>query len=213
MHEQNTWKEQVYAAIALAAAAAIAQAARAEARPAPEFTDEPAWVEVLSVVKAGSGCPAGYGDAVAYGGSLLIIDYDRMTARYGSGYSLRESRKACQFSIDLEYPSDWTYSVEAVYAETSLRLPAGTTGKAVFSAYFQGGYATARAERPYYGPAASYDAMDLYFDRAVFAPCGERRPLNVKAEVQTSVSRYGGGASRVGLDGPAYLLLRWQRCE
>ncbi len=213
MHEQSTWKEQFFAAIALAAAAAIAQAARADESREPEFTDEPAWVSVLSVVKAGSGCPASYGDAVVYGESLLIIDYDRMTARYGAGHSLRESRKTCQLSIDLDYPSGWTYAVEAVYAETSLRLPAGTTGKAVFSAYFQGTNETARAERPYYGPAASYDAMDLYFDRAVFAPCGQSRPLNVKAEVQTSVSRYGGGASRVGLDGPAYLLLRWQRCE
>lgn len=163
-----------------AAAALIALSALAPAEePAP----------VLEVVTVnGSGCPAGDAD-VRTNGRTFTIGYHTFLARAGGGSSPLDQRKNCQLSIRVTVPEGFTYGLARTTYEGYAHLQDGAGGLSRISTYLQGTSPTATVSQAFTGPFS--DSWQTYYRpgsaEIQWAPCGERRNININAEVRVTL--------------------------
>lgn len=160
-----------------AAAALIALSALAPAQ------DEAPVLEVVTV--NGSGCAAGDAD-VKTDGRTFTIGYHTFLARAGNGSSPLEARRNCQISLRVNVPQGSTYGLARTTYEGYAHLQSGATGLSRVSTYLQGTSPTASVSQPFTGPFGGSwqtryrpDSDDIQW-----AACGERRNINVNAEVR-----------------------------
>jgi Domain of unknown function (DUF4360) len=165
----------------------------------------------------GSGCPDGNASARAQSDGSIAIDFDTYYAWSGGNAPVGGDRRNCQFALNVQGPSNWTYAVEgADYAGYAV-LEKGIAGQQSTLFYFQAvadqDVNTAyRLDGPYDGTWQNSDSLDP--DSLVYAPCGGSLPLlNVNADVR--VTQQTGRVpepSAVWLDPSIAVHLTWRQC-
>ena len=153
--------------------------------PAPAEAAAP-FLEVVTV--NGSGCPAGDADVTA-NGREFTIGYHVFLARAGGGSSPLEQRKNCQVSVRVTPPQGYTYGLARTTYEGYAHLQDGATGLSRVGTYLQGTSPTAVVSRSFTGPSSGEWQLRYRPDAAdvQWVPCGERRNINVNAEVRVAL--------------------------
>jgi hypothetical protein len=141
----------------------------------------------------GSGCPAGTAAvAVAPDNTAFTVTYSDYLAQVGVGAKPTDARKNCQLNLQVHVPQGFTYAIAEADYRGYAYLENGATGLERANYYFQGQSQTAAISHPFAGPYdddwQTTDKVDV--GALVFAPCGEKRNLNVNTEL-----RVGAGSS------------------
>ncbi|MFS8097818.1 DUF4360 domain-containing protein [Lentzea alba] len=166
------------AAAALFALSSVIPADTAE-EPAPA-------IEVVTV--NGSGCPAGDAD-VKTEGRTFSVGYHTFLARAGGGSSPLDLRKNCQINLRVNVPQGWTYGLARTSYEGYTHLQDGASALNRVSTYLQGSSATAAVSHPFTGPFSDSWETNYHPNSSdvQWAPCGERRNININAEVRVNI--------------------------
>ncbi len=227
----STTKSLTFSFFALMAAMFAATAAEAQViitdpirddgqidRPT-ESGNRPSYVRLRNLSYAGSGCPAGsVATNVSASRDSFTLLFDSFVAESGRGIPLSQSRKNCMLSVDLDFPSGWSYTVDTLETQGYVALDPGVRADVTTSFYFQGQTATARFSSSFYGPTSrDYHIRDtLGLSAQVWSPCGMQRALNLNYSIR--VSGGSGGRGLITMDSPVDgsprpFTLRWQRCR
>lgn len=181
--------------------------------------DTPSFVRLRSINYAGSGCPAGSISAnVSPDSRALSLTMDEFVAEVGPGVPLSAGRRNCQLSIDLSYPSGWSYAVLRTQRRGYVNLEPGVTATQTSSFYFQGQSRSARLSTSFTGPTSrDYIIADTLDSSAqVWSPCSSSRALNVNIQTMlraTMRNARGIITLEAPIDGTlGSLALQWRRC-
>jgi hypothetical protein len=155
----------------------------------PEFVDspDPDEIHIEELTYNGTGCAPGSAAVdIAPDGTAFTLIFSDFVAQAGPGIPLAQSRKNCQVNMTMHVPHGFTYAIASVDYRGYASISRGATGlqKAIY--YFQGQSPQASTERSFRGP---YDAdwtvsEDVDVASLVWAPCGERRSVNINAQVR-----------------------------
>lgn len=191
----------------------------AAAFSANAMADAPDYVEIKSIVYAGSGCPAGsVAENVSPDLQAFTLLFDNYIAEVGPGVSAREKRKNCAINIALDFPHGWTFTIAEVDYRGYASLDRGVVGSQQAAYYFQGQAATGTLSTNFRGPVdKDYHFRDtLALTSLVWAPCGAKRSLNINTQVRLdSNSRNATGLLTTdSIDGTFKTIfnLKWRRC-
>ena len=179
----------------------------------------PSYVQLRRLAYAGSGCPAGsLVGAIGAGRDSVTLSFsDSFAAEVGPGVPLSASRKSCNLSIDLNFPSGWQYSVSTVDHAGFVDLEAGVRADISSSYYFQGQSTTARLSATLMGPTSrDYQIRDTFgAAQTLWSPCGATRALNIGFQIRvtgpTGQSGIATMESPLGGSTPP-MALKWRRC-
>lgn len=144
-------------------------------------------IDVVTV--NGSGCPLGTAAvAVSPDNTAFTVTYSDYVAQVGVGTKPTDYRKNCQLNLKVNVPSGFTYAISQVDYRGFASLEAGATGLERANYYFQGSTATQFINHPFAGPLADdWQSTDIVEVAAlVFAPCGEKRNLNINTELRVA---------------------------
>lgn len=179
----------------LTAVAAAAFAVSAIVPSAEAATDAPPDFVTIEVVTVnGSGCPAGTAAvAAAPDRTAFTVTYSSFLAQAGAESDPTDFRKNCQLALELTYPQGFTFGIAQADYRGFAHLQHGATGMEQGNYYFQGMSPTARKSHSFSGPYSdNWQVTDsTEWGAIVYAPCGERRMLNVNTEL-----RVNAGTSR-----------------
>jgi len=148
-------------------------------------------IDVITV--NGSGCPVGSAAvAVSPDNTAFTVTYSNYIAQVGVGAKPTDFRKNCQLNLRVNVPSGFTYAISQVDYRGFAALENGATALERANYYFQGSATTQFINHAFTGPMMDdWQATDLVDVAAlVFAPCGEKRNLNINTEL-----RVGAGTS------------------
>lgn len=204
-------------AVALAAAMSGGPAAHADA----DFSGAPGGTITVDVVTVnGSGCPQGGADVSVNGdNTAFAVTYDRFQAEAGGGTDIVDSRKNCQINLSVHIPSGYTYAIARADYRGFGHLEPGATGVQQASYYFSGSPETAVSRHELDGPF--HDGWQFTdrtaVDELVYQPCGERRNLNINAELRVSAGVDSGRRSFMTMDSTGGSVetifhFAWKRC-
>ncbi len=148
----------------------------------------------------GSGCPAGTAAvAVSPDNTAFTVAYSSYMAQVGVGAKPTDVRKNCQLNLRVHVPQGFTYAVAKADYRGFAHLERGASALERANYYFQGSSATAYVSHPLKGPFnddwQATDEVDVA--SLVWAPCGEKRNLNVNTELRVSVGTSNPNLSRV----------------
>jgi hypothetical protein len=120
------------------------------------------------------------------------VTYSEYLAQAGVGAKPTDVRKNCQINVIVNVPQGFTYAIDQVDYRGFAHLEAGAKGTERANYYFQGSSQTLFVSHPFTGPYNDdWHATDQVGIAAlVFAPCGEKRNLNINTEL-----RVDGGTS------------------
>ncbi len=190
------------------------------ATTASAFADAPDYVEIKSIVYAGSGCPAGsVAENLSPDKQAFTLLFDEYIAEVGPGVSAREKRKNCQINVVLDFPGGWTFAIADIDYRGYASLQRGVTGVQQASYYFQGESKTGVLSTTMRGPLdKDYQIRDsLALTALVWAPCGAKRALNINSQIRLeSNSRNATGLLTTdSIDGSVKTIynLHWKRCQ
>lgn len=139
--------QAVVAAVLLCAGLGTTIVAPLPAAAAPD----PNSVYVESITYGGTGCPLGsVGTSIPDNRLSFTLIFDSFVASTGAGIPVTEARKTCQFSIALNAPDGWTWTVVAVDARGYVQLPSGVTATVSTRFEFAGHVAT--SQKAFTGP-------------------------------------------------------------
>ena len=179
----------------------------------------PEYVEVVSSAVAGSGCRNSKSLSLAEGGRQLTLLTDSFVTVVGPGSVLSESRKVCMATIDLEYPSTWTFAVKSASMLGSIYLESGVAAIVSARSYGAGQQHSVNFENRLSGPKRAH----LNFGGAAgdsglqFMPCGAKRALNLNISTRVSSVRNRAARGYVVLGTDAGLAAKyeliWRRCR
>jgi hypothetical protein len=174
-------------------------------------------IEVASV--NGSGCPAGTTFILTSPGntafSVNFLEYDAVT---GPGASPTEFRRNCQISLRVNYPAGYTYALGTAQYRGWLELANGARGVHRSTYYIQGMSASTQISHTTAGPVSgAWSTNDTVDPTAqIWAPCGERRNLNINTELRV----YRGTSAATATSSMTLLSaatdlnhLAWRTCE
>ncbi|WP_438310041.1 DUF4360 domain-containing protein [Streptomyces sp. HUAS TT3] len=167
---------------------ALSPAAGAAPGAAPVAPPGQVGVDVASV--NGSGCRPGTASvAVAPDNSAFTVTYSDYLAQAGGGSSVTAGRKNCLLSLVVNVPQGYTYAVAKVDYRGFGSLAEGAIGTQKASYYFQGMSQTAYRTHQFHGTLEdNWQVTDTASISAlVFAPCGEKRNLNINTELRAEV--------------------------
>lgn len=170
------------------AAAALALASFIPANTV-EAADVPDYITIDVVTVNGSGCPAGTAAvASADDRTAFTVTYSQYLAQAGAGSSPTDFRKNCQLNLRVSYPQGFTYGIAQADYRGFANLQYGATGTEKGNYYFQGMSSGASRSHVFYGPHSdNWQATDKSEVSAiVYAPCGERRHLNINTELRVN---------------------------
>jgi hypothetical protein len=161
--------------------------------PSAQATPPPPDKIVISVVTVnGSGCPAGTAAvAVSPDNTAFTVTYSHYLAQVGVGAKPTDIRKNCQLNLGVHVPQGFTYAIAEADYRGFAHLESGATGLERANYYFQGQSQTAYASHPFSGPLNddwyTTDLVDV--TALVFAPCGEKRNLNINTELRVAAGK------------------------
>jgi Domain of unknown function (DUF4360) len=169
----------------------------------------------------GSGCPLGTAQVLpSPDNTAFTVLYSDYIAKAGSGAKADEFRRNCQLALNVHVPSGYTYAIAKTDYRGYLHLAPGAWGYQQANYYFQGYSQTARARHNFTG---SYDgdwqSTDLVaLESYSWAPCGEKRYLNINTELRVGTGSSGGGTLNMmtmdstDTDLGTIYHLAWKRC-
>ncbi|MEZ4741664.1 MAG: DUF4360 domain-containing protein [Bdellovibrionota bacterium] len=172
-------------------------------------------VWISNVAAGGTGCKGQEGAYAYFDGQAIVLQTEGLNVIKGERIPASEARKFCQYLIELEVPSGWTYGIVAVEGNMETYLNYGTKAVAKLNASFVGDGDSGAAEiiHKYTG----YDDTNFYerLDQVIYAPCDNNRSLKLKQALQlskASSSRTSRRFSEAQLDSPVSFYLTWKRC-
>ncbi|MFW7380677.1 MAG: DUF4360 domain-containing protein [Oligoflexus sp.] len=181
----------------------------------------PSFVNISRISYNGSGCPLGtVNENVSTDRQAFTLTFSEYAAEAGPTLALSAQRRNCQVTVDLNFPSGWSYSIVSIDYRGFAFLDRGVRGTHAASYYFQGQGQTARSSttlRGFFND--SYFVRDvLGLNAVVWSPCGARRALNINSEVRVDnrFNRNAEGLMTVdSIDGQVIHTynLAWRRCS
>jgi hypothetical protein len=150
---------------------------------------DPGTIYITDMTYNGSGCPAGSTVAhVADDATTLTVIHSKFLAQVGPGIMMSEGRKNCQINLGLFVPQGFSYAVASVDYRGYAELAAGATGRQKATYYFEGQPVQGSTEHVFKGAFDDNWHVNETADVAalVWSPCGEKRNLNINAEVRLS---------------------------
>ncbi|PJE98044.1 DUF4360 domain-containing protein [Streptomyces carminius] len=173
-----------------------------QAAPA-ETTAPPAGAAIEVATVNGSGCPAGTAGVTVSGRDSFTVTYDDYLVQVGPVATPTEFRKNCQISLEIAVPAGYTYAISGVQNRGYAYLQSGASALQQTTYYIQGSAGTVTTSQEFDGPyRSSWSSTDsLGSDELVWAPCGQRRNLNINTELRV----YSGSSSR---DAVSFMAMR-----
>ncbi|MEV6244162.1 DUF4360 domain-containing protein [Lentzea sp. NPDC051838] len=172
-------------ATAAAALAVLFTLSSAPAQAADAIPSERVTIDVVTV--NGSGCKQGTAEViVSPDNTSFWVIYSDYLAQAGKGAGATDFRKNCQLLLQVNVPQGFSYGIaEATYAGYG-HLERGAIGHQSVNYYFQGQSATTTWKHSFNGPFD--DNWEIThrteFSEIVWAPCGEKRGLNVNSSLR-----------------------------
>ncbi|TWP51022.1 DUF4360 domain-containing protein [Lentzea tibetensis] len=202
------------------AAAALALASIIPSNSVEASDDVPDYITIDVVTVNGSGCPAGTAAvASADDRTAFTVTYSDYLAQAGAGTSPTDFRKNCQLNIRVSYPQGFTYGIAQADYRGFAHLQHGATGTEKGNYYFSGSSQTASRTHNFYGPHSdNWQATDKSEVSAiVYAPCGERRNLNINTELRVNTGGSKNATSFMTMDSTDSSVstkyhFSWKRC-
>lgn len=193
------------------------------AAQAQAFGPKPEDIKILDVIAGGPGCPQGtYSVLISSsvpGGpaDLFEIIYDGFEVQKGPNVPFSEGRKFCNVAVDLLIPNGFRFSLASVHYEGYASIPyrsAGQLKTEYFFPFFSNRVSTAKTlNGPFDGDYRKEDTLALL--SAVFSPCGQKIPLNMKTTLQLDGPRRDAAYMTVDLQTGLLTqvwALQWQTC-
>ncbi len=167
-------------------------------------------VTLKQVEIGGSGCKnADASAANLLDNQTLTLDLKSLKASAGSTKSMAESRKFCQATILLNYPTGWTLAVAEVRGKLKLDLAKNQSAEIGVEAYTTGETSPSKKVQSWQGIKDQVVEFGEALDPIQFQPCPAQKPLNVKVALKLS----GREAGEAQIAEPAVVELRWQKCK
>jgi hypothetical protein len=172
-------------ATAAAALAVLFTLSSAPAHAAGTIPSDRVTIDVVTV--NGSGCKQGTAEViVSPDNTSFWVIYSDYLAQAGKGAGATDFRKNCQLNLQINTPQGFTYGIaEATYAGFG-HLERGAVGHQWVNYYFQGQSATTTWKHSFNGPFDDNWSIThrTEFSEIVWAPCGEKRNLNVNSALR-----------------------------
>lgn len=182
----------------------------------------PSDIKINSITHGGSGCKQDtIGKMIASDGTSFTLIYDDFIVELGPDVSRRESRKFCQLTVDMDYPEGWTYTLVSLDYRGFFDLDESVVGHQETKYYFQGETQEIAFASDLYGQQTKdYQYRDVLAIDALYSPCNERKPLNIKTDIRlANTDRRNHDASGIMTVDSTDLSLshtfgiRWERCR
>ncbi|MGW6935840.1 DUF4360 domain-containing protein [Lentzea sp. NPDC054927] len=169
------------------AAAALAVLFTLSSTPAHAATVPSERVTIDVVTVNGSGCTQGTAEViVSPDNTSFWVIYSDYLAQAGKGAGGTDFRKNCQLNLQINVPQGFTYGIaEATYGGFG-HIERGAIGYQSVNYYFQGQSATTTWKHAFNGPFDDNWTIThkTEFSEIVWAPCGEKRNLNVNSALR-----------------------------
>jgi hypothetical protein len=153
-------------------------------------TPPPAEQITINVVTVnGSGCePGTAATALAPDSTAFTVTYSKYMAQVGVGAGPTDFRKNCQLNLKVMVPQGFTYAIAKADYRGFAYLEKGASATEQANYYFQGSSETARIKHTFKGEYDdNFTATDeVGVDALVYAPCGEKRNLNINTELRVN---------------------------
>ena len=186
------------------------------------YPDAPESASITNLTYNGSGCPLGtIAQTISSDKKAFTLLFDSLLAEVGPGVSLREGRKNCQITMDLDYPGDWTFAIANFDYRGYMYLDKDVEATQAANYYFQGQQNTLNVDDTKKG----FADQDYHFRHTIpvdglnWAPCGAKRALNVNTsiKIRNTDRRNRDNAGVITVDSQdgelsAYHALVWRRC-
>ncbi|RPA77082.1 hypothetical protein BJ508DRAFT_417294 [Ascobolus immersus RN42] len=174
-------------------------------------------VSIKGVVYGGSGCPQKTADPIiSKDGKSITIDYDssKYTAFQHKSSSVADSRKNCQITLKLEFPSGWSYSVAETSYAGHVKLDKGVTATQTINYYFSGETDQVTQFASFQGPVdKDFVVVDtIAYEKNVWSSCSSSTEL---LNVNSALRVEGDGNGRITIDKSksAFVIsLNWKAC-
>jgi hypothetical protein len=200
--------------------AALATALLAPATVADAATLAPDGAAIEGITVSGTGCTS---ETTVYewdDATEFRVRYGNLSARAGGTATPPDTRRACTLLLKLAIPEGYTVALNGVKAHRYVDLADGARATAGTKAYWQGKREEIKWTDTRRGPAQDYWYSEHTADpsRLVYAPCDEKRGLNITADIAVLRGTSDPAAeSTAGYDtfgaGPnAIYSLTWKRC-
>jgi len=187
----------------------VSLVAAAPATLAPR--DAPAGVSITSITYGGSGCPQGsMNPQLSPDRTQIFVNYNNKLFTANGNGDIVNSRKFCQLSLGLKYPSGWTFAVASTYILGSLNLPANSVATIDVSYYTSGDTNDVGTGYAVVGPKNS--GFTLVDDLAIlkYSKCASSTEnLNIVSSIRVS----GKGSITLDAAATAFVVgLNWKEC-
>lgn len=208
--------------VTAAVAAALGAPGAALGNDGADASAPPGRITVDVITVNGSGCPAGTARvAVEPDNTGFRIAYDSFVARDGGTVNATEFRKNCQLSLVVNVPQGFTFAIAELDQRGRAQLENGATALQRTNYYFQGSADNNPVEHSFRGPLrGAWRTVDATAVAAlVWAPCGERRGLNVNTELRVDAGdAHPGRVSSISLrsteaDVDTLFHFSWRECR
>ena len=164
----------------------------------------PSGVYIKDVKYNGTGCPRySVEQSLAPDSKAFTLTFSDYIAEAGPGISLRDGRKNCQITVDLDFPAGWQYALMSFDYRGFAYLDKGVQAEQGVSYYFQGQGYTGRSKSKLNGV---FDDDWQFSDRIglnayVWSPCGEKRALNINSYIKVKVENKKRNRNAEGIIG------------
>ncbi|MDB4964975.1 MAG: putative secreted protein [Myxococcales bacterium] len=182
---------------------------------------DPGTIYITDMTYNGSGCPLGSTVAhVADDATTFTVIHSQFLAQVGPGIMASEARKNCQINLGLFVPQGFSYAVASVDYRGYAGLAPGANARQKAIYYFEGHPVQGSTAHMFYGPVEDDWHVNETADVAalIWSPCGEKRNLNINAEIRLARGTSPASASSYmtmdSEDGSIETLyhLAWKKC-
>lgn len=191
------------------------------------FPSAPSAYAINKMTYNGSGCPLGtVASNISEDKKAFTLIFDQFLAEAGQGVSIRESRKFCQITLDIDAPKGWSYALATFDYRGYAFLDDKVEAQQDASYYYQGANPGRDLTRTLKLQAPNGDVYDgdytfrdyVPVNELNWSPCGASRALNVKASVRVNNRRARNSSGLItvdSLDGQVgvYHGLVWKPCR
>jgi len=181
-----------------------------------EEPDLPTGVVLTSTMAGGTGCPKGAGvDIQLLGnGNALHVTFPQMTAEAGPDVDRTFKRRYCVFTVQLEAPAGWAYTVDQVTHEGFAQLSEDAAADNTVRYRFAGGQNGLQLNYLFPGGYLNhFEFVGHYSDsKQVWSECvagDEILNLEVIAKVDGDKDR----PALMVVNGDMTFGIRWKRCD
>lgn len=186
-----------------------------------QFPLAPADLTIKDMTYNGSGCPIGtIANTISDDKKAFTLLFDSFIAEAGPGISLRDSRKNCQVTMDLDYPDGWTFALATFDYRGYMFLDDDVEARQSANYYFQGEAANiTRADTVKGFADEDYHFRDVIpVDALMWAPCDKKRALNVNTSINVNNRKARSNSGLITVDSKdgqfaAYHALVWRKCN